>query len=360
MTRVLLVGKGEPDRGGIAAFLHMMLTSELASRYEIDFLNVANRDDKEGGSLSIGNLRRTMGDTVAVWRRSRDVDIVHIHSALAPMVTMLRAALFGIAARLRGARVVVHGHGGRIELWLTTAARSWITRIALSPAHTVVTVSAGGLAALRRAGVGRDAMLIPNGVDLERFRPGDRRAGRPRVLYVGLLTPRKGVSDLLEAATLLRRRDIDCELRLVGGAPDEGREAEEQVRAAAVGAGADFFGTVEPNEMPALYRDADVFCLPSWYEAAPLSVLEAMASGLAVVATPVGEIPTMVDDDATGTLVPVREPRALADALAGLLTDVDRRARMGRAGRHRVEQHYDLRTTVAAIGALYERIAESR
>ena len=88
MDRVLLVGKGAPDRGGIPSFLHGLLGGELSRRYALSFLNVAHRGTPEGGRLSIGNVRRTLRDAAAVWRRAAGHDVVHINSALAPGVTV--------------------------------------------------------------------------------------------------------------------------------------------------------------------------------------------------------------------------------------------------------------------------------
>jgi glycosyltransferase involved in cell wall biosynthesis len=175
------------------------------------------------------------------------------------------------------------------------------------------------------------------------------------VLYVGLLTPRKGVLDLMEASRLLRARGVDHELCLLGGTPDEGPEAEAQVRA-----GLDdhvrLLGTRPPEEMPAAFAEAEVFCLPSWWEAMPLSILEAMAAGLPVVATDVGDVGRAVQDGVTGYVVPAKDPQGLATALEALLTDADRRRRMGAAGRERVLTSFSADVTAGEVSALYAEL----
>jgi glycosyltransferase involved in cell wall biosynthesis len=197
--------------------------------------------------------------------------------------------------------------------------------------------------------------LIDNGVSVEGYpehRPGH---GPPRILYVGLLTPRKGVVDLLTASRLLSDRGVAHELCLLGGTPDEGPAAEAEVRAALDGT-ARLLGTRPPEQMPAAFADADVFCLPSWWEAMPLSVLEAMAAGLPVVATDVGDVGRAVADGITGHVVPVRDPEALADALEPLLTDPDLRRRMGMAGRARVTGMFSSAVTAGEVSALYAEL----
>jgi glycosyltransferase involved in cell wall biosynthesis len=167
------------------------------------------------------------------------------------------------------------------------------------------------------------------------------------------------VLDLVEASRTLRREGVQHELLLVGGTPDEGPDAAEPVRDAARGE-ATLLGTRPPEQMPAAYAEGDVQCLPSWWEAMPLSVLEGMASGLPVVATDVGEVPRMVEHGVTGYVVPARSPDALASALRKLLTDPEQRRRMGAAGRRRVEERFSSAATARAIAELYERLTGGR
>ena len=359
MTRVLLVGKGAPDRGGIPTFLETLLHGPLSAEHELAFLNVAHTGTPQGGRTTVANIVRTVRDAVAVWRAARGHDVVHIHSALAPAVTVVRAALLALGARVRGCAVVVHAHGGDVEFWLVSPLRRLLMRMAMLPADRVVAVWTIGERVLRTA-LGSDRVrLIDNGVSLDAFRPPAPHDGPPRVLYVGLLTARKGVVDLIEASQLLHERGVDHELWLLGGTPDEGPDAETPVRRAASGR-AQLLGTRTPEQMPQAYAQADVFCLPSWWEAMPLSVLEAMASSLPVVATDVGDVAREVEDGVTGFVVPARSPDQLAAALQKLLVDPDRRAGMGAAGRARVEEHYSSAVTAREISDLYAELTPRR
>ena len=108
--------------------------------------------------------------------------------------------------------------------------------------------------------------------------------------------------------------------------------------------------------MPEVYASADVFCLPSWWEAMPLSVLEAMASGLPVVATDVGRCGRIVVHGETGLVVPSQSPEQLAAALRKVLEDPEAARRMGDAGRARAEKAYSSTATAQAIADLYEQV----
>ena len=358
MTRVVIVGKGAPERGGIPSYLALILDSRLAQEFDLEFVNLAGRP-QVGGRATIGNTIRTVSDAGRVWRVARGADVVHIHSALAPGVTLIRAGILALAGRLAGARTIVHGHGGRIELWLTTPARRRVARIALLAADTVVAVSGGALAALERALPSKSVQLVENGVDTVRFsRPdGDHGggSGTPRILFVGTLTPRKGVLDLCVASDRMEALGVAHEVLLVGGMPDEGPDARREVLAAAETRPGRVVvcGARSPEEMPATYCAADVFCLPSWWEAMPLSILEAMATGLPVVATNVGDVSRIVEDGVTGVVVAPRDPDALAAALAGLLADPDRRSQLGAGGRRTAETQWSSERTIGRLDDLY-------
>lgn len=356
MTRVLLVGKGAPDRGGIPTFLQGLLEGDLGRRHEITFLNVAHSGTPQGGRATWGNVRRTLHDAFDVWRSARHHDLVHINSALAPAPTALRAGLLAAAGRARGCRVVVHAHGGNVETWLSRSPARAVLRAAMSPVDRVIAVWSAGYACLQGTLGPTRVRLVHNGVDTHHFTAEDAQHDPPRVLYVGLLTPRKGVLDLIFASRMLEAEGLHHELWLLGGTPDEGPAAAVPVLEAAHGS-ARLLGTRAPADMPSAYAEGSVFCLPSWWEAMPLSVLEAMAAGLPVVATDVGEVRHLVADGVTGYVVPPRSPDQLASALRKLITHPDAAREMGAAGRERAVCSFSASATARAIDAIYEEVS---
>lgn len=359
MSRVLLVGKGQPDVGGIPTFLAMLQSGDFADEHEITFLNVAHAAAPEAGRWTLGNVTRTWRDAASVWKMSKTCDIVHIHSALTPTVTVVRAGLMAAAGRARGCDVVVHAHGGNLHMWLRDAKARFILRAAMSPVDRVIPVWSAGEAALAEV-LGPDRVrLVDNGVDTDEFFPADGAGNDvPVIVYVGLLTPRKGVIDLIEASRLLTERGVAHRLSLVGGTPDEGVDAELEVTAAAATGTAELRGRFPASKMPAIYAEADIFCLPSWWEAMPLSVLEAMACGLPVVASDVGDISRAIEDGTTGYVVPAKNPTTLADALERLLIDPELRTRMGQAGRARVVEKFSQKVMARNISKVFADIAK--
>jgi glycosyltransferase involved in cell wall biosynthesis len=203
-------------------------------------------------------------------------------------------------------------------------------------------------------------VLIPSGVNTERFRPdgpAEPRGARPRILTVGRLVERKGFEDVIRALAAVP----DAELVIVGGAP-EGQDpyAGHLVGLATQCRVADrvvLAGAVPAADMPCWYRSADVLAAAPWYEPFGLTPLEAMACGVPVVATAVGGLTDTVVDGITGDLVPPRDPRALGAALRRLLADEMRRFAYAAAATDRAGHSYSWRRVATQLTAVYAALA---
>ncbi len=180
--------------------------------------------------------------------------------------------------------------------------------------------------------------IVPNGVDTERFQPPAegrpaRADGTVRLVAVARLVEVKGLHVLIDALSRLPAAWRETvRLELCGSGPFEG-ELRRRIRAAGLDAQVDFAGLVTYDDIPAKLLGADLFVLPSLQEGLPLSLLEAMASGLPVVAAAVGGMPDVVRAGANGLLAPAGDAAALAEALADLAGNVDRRSQLGAAAR---------------------------
>jgi glycosyltransferase involved in cell wall biosynthesis len=214
---------------------------------------------------------------------------------------------------------------------------------------------------LLRLGVPRRAMtLIPSGVDTGRFRPdgpAEPRPQRPRILSVGRLVERKGFLDLIRAMPMVP----GAELVIVGGAAARTEPYAGELRALAercrVADRITLAGAVPAERMPRWYRSADVVAATPWYEPFGLTPLEAMATGVPVVATAVGGLTDTVVDGVTGDLVAPRDPRALGSALRGLLGDEVRRTSYGAAALDRAVHSYSWRRVATQLAAMYAAVA---
>ncbi|MCU1488009.1 MAG: glycosyltransferase family 4 protein [Actinomycetia bacterium] len=197
--------------------------------------------------------------------------------------------------------------------------------------------------------------VVHCGIDPSRFAPVDRDRpdGAPlEVLCVGRLVPEKGQSLLVDAVDDLRRRGVDVRLTLVGDGPSR-PAIEAQVTRLGLRDHVHIAGAVGQDQILDHYARADVFCLPSFAEGVPVVLMEAMATELPVLTTRITGVPELVDDGANGVLVRPGRADALADALAELAKDPDRRRELGGTGRRKVEAEFEVTRSAQLLARLF-------
>ena len=248
---------------------------------------------------------------------------------------------------------------------------SWCERVAAASAAAVVAVSDGMRADIMAAYPEIPAeriRVIRNGIDTTEYRPDPNtdvleRYGvdlaRPYVIFVGRITRQKGVPVLLRAASGLIP---EAQLVLLAGAADTQEQLAEVTELVdglrATRSGVFWIPEMLPkHDVIQLLTHATVFAIPSIYEPLGIVNLEAMACGTAVVGSRTGGIPEVVADGETGLLVPAGEPEPLAAALNTLLSDPDRAAAMGQAGRKRAVAEFGWPAIAAQTADLYAELA---
>lgn len=236
------------------------------------------------------------------------------------------------------ARIVFHPHN-LLEQQPPEVRRAW-HRAGSYDAFIAVSEFLLRREANRMARGARRRVVIRNGVDTERFRPGRGGDGRT-ILFVGILKEKKGFPYVLRAVEELRRRMPEVRLLVAGKAP----------RGLRLPAWVSYLGFVPPMRMQEVYAQADVLVAPSvWEDPCPNVVLEAQAAGLPVVTTPRGGIPELLVPGETGFLV---EPEGLVDPLERLLRDRPLRERMGERARRWAVSERSLDRMVKELEELY-------
>jgi glycosyltransferase involved in cell wall biosynthesis len=283
-----------------------------------------------------------------VLRRERP-DIVHVNSAKAAALGRLAATLARVPIRI----YTVHGWAFLAHSGPASAVYRWAER-ALRPLTTVTVCVAESE---RRAGLAADTceerttVVIHNGVDSSRARASEPHPEPLRVVTVGRLQAPKDAVTLVRALALVRGPRFEAVV--VGDGPDR-PAVEAELRLLRLESAVELAG--EREDVPELLATADLFVLSSRSEGLPLSILEAMAAELPVVASSVGGVPEVVVDGETGLLVAPGDPQSLAAAIERLLGDSALRRRFGEAGRVRVAEHFDLAAVHHAHLDLYRRV----
>jgi glycosyltransferase involved in cell wall biosynthesis len=340
------------NMGGLEKLLVEFARHVDRTRFDLRFISLTERGMLAGEFERLGwpvialeepdGVRPGLVLRLAQVFRRCGADVVHTHDE--------RPLLYGApGARLaRVPRIVHTRHGQKAR---NSRRQVLLFRLAAGMADRVVCVSDDAAALTVRQGVSpKRVCTIRNGIDLTRFAYTGPAPGGP-VVTVARLSPEKDVETLVRAAALAVRESPSFRLEVAGNGicmPQLQRVVAELGLQGTVR----FLGEV--RDVPALLGRASLFALSSVEEGISLTLLEAMARGLPVVATRIGGNPEVIAEGETGLIVPARDPAGLAAALLRLQRDPDESRRMGLAGRRRVEEHFDVRRMVAEYEALYE------
>lgn len=289
---------------------------------------------------------------------------------VAHLVTIKPVLYGGIAARLArvpGMVAAISGLGfvflsNSLKMRLVRAVVARLYRLALGHRNSRVIFQNGAdRDLLKSLGAVRDEQVVlirGAGVDLDLCRALPEPPAPPVVVtMVARLLRDKGVQEFVQAARLLRERGVPVTMRLVGGV-DAGNPASAtpaEVEAWQREGSVQALG--ERADVPQLYADSHIAVLPSYREGLPKSLIEAAACGRAVVTTDVPGCRDAIDPGKTGLLVPVRDPQALADAIARLAGDATQRQAMGAAGRALAEREFNIERVARIHVDLYDTLS---
>ena len=264
-------------------------------------------------------LRYDLGGLFALgWRLlwDRKIKIVHIHTAAGGSFD--KHAYYAWLARLMGRKVVLHSHASRFKVWYEGLPERHQRRVrkVLARLDRLIVLSASWRDFFVSIGVSPEKVRILNNITDPADREKVARApgGPVRLLFLGEIGPRKGVFDLLKAMALLQGTDPGKAWLEIGGNKNE-EALKEAIRAQHLEDCVHFNGFVSGDLKKELLSRTDVFVLPSYNEGLPISILEAMSYGCAIISTPVGGSPEVVKDN--GILVRAHPPAALSPGQKG-------------------------------------------
>jgi glycosyltransferase involved in cell wall biosynthesis len=379
MRIALLSEKYTPDIGGLAISTGRLarLLTDAGHTVRVfaptSSLPALEKRTLPSGGISVTRFgaRKRVDDTLVDWfellveeHRREPFDILHAY--FLPQAGFVAA----YAGKYLDVPSVVSIRGNDIERAAFDPAKFSHVRYALQNA-SAVTTNASELARKARAFVDRDIFLIPNGIDTGQFKPmerneelaemlglgGKKKEERKSVIgFVGELREKKGLTALLSGYAQIAKRN-PASLLIVGEVRvGEDKKLFEEFQITNPQLPITVTGIVLHKDMPAYYALMDVFVHPSLRDGMPNAVLEAMACGKAVIATPVGGTMDVLEDGVNGWTVPVNDADALGNRIQAVLEDDAARERVGKSAREKIQKKFTLEKELAGNIAVYENL----
>jgi len=278
----------------------------------------------------------------ARWCRERRLGVLHTTELYSNIFGLPGAALASVPVRIGNRREINPDK---------SAAQIAMQRVAYAAAHVVVANSRAAAERLQRERVpARKIAIIANGLDLTRFSQRTLSSLPRKVVVVANLRPEKAHTVLIDATPTILARFPDATFQIVGDGPER---AALMARAQARGVLPSYSFVGHQDDVRSRLAVSDIFVLPSRSEAFPNAVLEAMAAGLPIVATGVGGILELIENDRTGLLVSPDDPAALADRICRLMSVPGLAPRLGAAARADAHAGYSFDRMIAAFESLY-------
>lgn len=345
-----MLGTSPGARSGIASLVQAYAAHGLFQRWDAVYLPT-HRDGGNADKLALAS--GALLDVTSRLAAGR-VALLHIH--LASYASFWRKAFFMLPARLLGVPYVLHLHGGAFSDFYAAQpapARAFI-RARLRGAARVIALSPEQRDNLAVIEPKARVEVIPNLVDVPAWQ-ASLEMPPPTVLFLGVLRERKGVIDLLRAWPSVLEAIPEAVLVLAGSG--EIADVWRLIGELGIERSVRIEGWVEGDAKERLLRHAWVAALPSHVEALPMAVLEALASGVPVVATRVGGIPSAVEHQRQGLLIEPGDVSDLARSLVSILGNALRRKTMGRSARERALAEFSSEVVVPRIEAIWRDLA---
>ncbi len=313
MIRVLMIGNDSSVKGGITSVINQFKENLWSEDFELDYLSTYKYQD---------NFRKILffaSKYFALCRmlRKKKYDIIHIHMAYGG--SFWRKYLIFKKCRRKGLKIILHLHGSCFRDWFENASMRAKEKTVLMFEQVDALIVLGdkwknyveSIAPKSRIVVLNNSVKIP-GETTKYCEPF-------KFLFLGVLTKRKGVYDIVTALSMLPM-DIQEKIRvIIGGSGEEEIRLKREITKQKLQDNILFRGWVSGYDKECLFRDCQAFLLPSYNEGLPVAILEAMSYGMPVISTNVGDIETAVYDGINGFIVMPGDCNALKNALMKLL-----------------------------------------
>jgi glycosyltransferase involved in cell wall biosynthesis len=346
-----MIGTDPSGQGGVASVVSVLINEGFLQKYGIKYIS----SHAEGGAFKkLVFFGRAVFDVVKVCIFSKPC-VVHAHSASGS--SFIRKSLLLAVARQFGCKTIFHLHGGGFDVYAAEesgAVTRWWIRRTLEKSSKVIALSDEWADFFSSYAPRADVFVLPNSVRLNAL-TDHLNEEEGRILYLGRAEECKGIFDLLAAISFLK--PLFPKIKLVIAGNGDLTVVRNKAKELDIVECIDILGWIGADQKRQELQRACIFTLPSHAEGLPMSMLEAMAAGKAIVVTSVGGIPSTVSDQVNGLVIPPRDAAALAAALGRLLADKQLRMHLATNARKTIEERYSSHIVLEKLFALYDELS---
>jgi len=351
MKNILIIAPDISVKGGISTVIKGFLSSSLSQKYST--ILVASHVD---GTKLRKYLQAITGILkAAYYLLLKQIDIVHIHGG--DVTSMKRKYLYFRLIKLFERKVIYHFHGASFMEQFILVSPGWKHRIKalLEESNMVICLSESWKYSIMQIAPKSNIRILYNSVSLPKYYEYLKEDKKTiNIVFLGAIGERKGIFDLIEVVSQLILEGCNIHLT-VGGNGDIDRFLKE-IEIHNLKNHVTYAGWIVGEAKDSLFRDADIFVLPSYAEGMPMTILEAMSYAIPVISTNVGGIPEIIKDGETGYLAEPGNCAELYNKILSLIKDSKKRKRMGKAGQDLIEKRHNILVNVELLTNIYESL----
>ena len=357
-----------PPEEGIGAYVRGLSTELMHRGHEVTCITRGNSLDPS--IINVGNMPvvktpfipaypfhvhlQSLALTRTVRNIEHSIDILHIHSPLSPIRRTVCPVIstFHTMMLQEVRHLDVTGLRSTLAKLQTQFVSTRLEKSLINASARITAVSNEVRESMKDYGADIERItVVHNGVDINRYSISNRDRVKGNLVFVGRLDLRKGIFDLIKAATYVD--DPDMRLKIVGKGPLEPL-VRKRIKALNLQKNVELLGHVSEDRLIELYQTSEAFILPSLYEGLPTVLLEAMACGAPCISTSVGGVPEVLHDHVDGLLIPPGNPMAMADAIRKIQNDRSLQKKLGQNARKLITSEFSWTRMADRFISLYE------
>lgn len=352
--RILIIGALPPPPGGMETVMKDMCSLNM-KHYELIPFNVAKTKlIKSNIVFNTANFMYRCVKLIATLAHKRP-ELVHIH--ISSNIGFWQRATYAKITHLMRSPYILHMHGGEFKEFYekSTPSKKKIIHTALNQAKAIIVLSAGWKKYFESIQKDSKYYVLPNSINMkaiEKYTLKKDKSSKFKVLFVGRVERKKGIYELLEAIS--KSRIPNLELDIIGPVMETKSDIDAYVKKLKIEKKVRFHGAIVSDDRLKYFSQSDVFILPSYWEAFPISILEGMAFGLPIIATAVGAIPEVVKKE-NGIIIPPKNVNAIVKALQDIKSN-SKKISYSSNNKQKVKNNYTTQKFQKNLESIYEQL----